>query len=122
GQGGLKKHPAAGAAAVGVRDFLVAYNVNLATDDLSVARMIAAKIRESNGGLPGVRALAFKLHQRALVQVSMNLTDPGATPPEAAYKFIRREADALGVSVLEDELIGLLPRDVIAAAKLWDSV
>ncbi len=109
-------HPTAGAIAVGARPLLVAYNVVLASNDLAAARRIASSIRESNGGLPGVRALGLELGSRHLVQVSMNLTDVAATPILAAFQAVSREAKALGIEVLESEIVGLVPLASLAGA------
>jgi glutamate formiminotransferase len=102
-------HPTAGATVVGARRPLVAYNVNLDSDDLALARGIAAAVRESSGGLPCVKALGLSLAHRGVVQVSMNLTDITRTPVRAAFEAVRREAQACGVRVLEAELVGLIP-------------
>ena len=109
-------HATAGATAVGVRDILVAYNVNLDTDDVRVARTIAQEVREKNSGLPGVRALGLLLPGRHLAQVSMNLTDYRQTDMARAYATVARLAEAKGVEVLESELIGLAPRDALGGA------
>ena len=111
-----KVHASAGATAVGVRDILVAYNVNLDTDDVRVARTIAQEVREKNGGLPGVRALGLLLPGRHLAQVSMNLTDYRQTDMARAYTTVARLAEAKGVEVLESELIGLAPRAALGGA------
>lgn len=103
-------HPTAGALAIGARPPLIAFNVNLITDRLEVARRIAAAVRERDGGLPGVKALGLQLAHRGYVQVSMNLTDFMRTPPAVAFEAVRREATALGVAVGSSELIGLIPR------------
>ena len=103
-------HVSAGATAVGVRDILVAYNVNLDTDDVRVARAIAQEVREKNGGLPGVRALGLLLPGRRLAQVSMNLTDYRRTDMARVFDAVTRLAEAEGVEVLESELVGLAPR------------
>jgi glutamate formiminotransferase len=102
-------HPTAGATVVGARAPLIAYNVNLATDRLDVARAIAAKVRQSGGGLPFVKAMGVRLGDRGIVQVSMNLTDYTKTPIDRAFDAVTREARALGVSVLESEIVGLVP-------------
>ena len=109
-------HVSAGATAVGVRDILVAYNVNLDTDDVRVARAIARQIREKDGGLPGVRALGLLLPGRHLVQVSMNLTDYRKTDMAHAFHTVMRLAEAEGVVVLESELVGLAPRAAMGGA------
>ena len=107
--GGPAPHPTAGATAVGVRPFLVAYNVDLATGDLALARRIARAVRERDGGLPGVRALGFPLPGRGLVQVSMNLLDVRVTPPAAAFAAVAALAERAGVRVAGSEIVGLVP-------------
>ena len=109
-------HVSAGATAVGVRDILVAYNVNLDTDDVRVARTIAREIREKSGGLPGVRALGLLLPGRHLAQVSMNLTDYRETNMVQAFHTITRLAEAEGIGILESELVGLVPRAALGGA------
>lgn len=103
-------HPSFGAVAVGARQLLVAFNVNLDSPRLEVARAIASVIRERGGGLPGVKALGLRLTDRGLVQVSMNLTDPARTTPRQAFDRIAAEAARYGVSILESEIVGLVPR------------
>ena len=107
--GGPALHQTAGAVAVGVRKFLIAFNVNLATPDLAAAKEIARRVRESSGGLPAVKALGLPLGSRSLTQVSMNLTDYEQTSPRMAFEAVSAEAASLGVSVVESELIGLVP-------------
>jgi glutamate formiminotransferase len=114
--GGPELHPTAGAVIVGARKFLIAYNVNLRTDDLSIARNIARSIRTSSGGLPAVKALGLSLASRGLVQVSMNLTDFETTPLDIVFSEIVRLAKQHGVEVEESELIGLAPRKAIEMA------
>lgn len=106
-------HPTAGATAVGARPFLIAYNVNLKTTDLAVAKEIASRVREKDGGLPAVRALGFELADRSLVQVSMNLVDFAKTPPATAFAAVAREAAARGVEVAGSEVVGLVPLDAL---------
>jgi glutamate formiminotransferase len=112
--GGPAPHPTAGATAVGARPFLIAYNVDLASDDLGLARRIAASVRERDGGLPAVRALGLRLPRRGRVQVSMNLIDWRVTPPAAAFAAVARLAAAAGVEVAASEVVGLLPRAAAA--------
>lgn len=112
--GPARPHPTAGALVVGARRVLVAFNVNLATPRVEIARRIAAKVRERDGGLPAVKALGLPLAERGIVQVSMNLTDYSRTPPATAFAAVQREAQALGVEVLESELIGLIPQAALA--------
>lgn len=111
---GPKRVGNAGATVIGAREFLIAYNVNLATGDLRVAKQIASVIREKNGGMPGVKAKGFMLHSRNIAQVSMNLTNFHATGMWAAFQRVKREAEKRGVQVLESELIGLVPLDALA--------
>ena len=114
--GPAKMHPTAGATVVGARPLLVALNVNLATKDVRVAKRIAKSIRESDGGLPAVRAKGFDLADRGLVQVSMNLIDYQRTSPLRVFEEIRRLAAAEGVDVAESEVVGLIPLDPLLEA------
>jgi len=101
--------PSAGAVLVGARRPLIAFNVNLRTDDLEVAQEIARVIRESGGGFPGVRALGFALPTKGIVQVSMNVEDPERVALRDVVARIRAEAAARGVEPAESELVGLIP-------------
>lgn len=103
-------HPTAGASAVGARFFLIAFNVNLATKDVALAKRIAKEIRERDGGMPGVKALGFELAEKGQVQISMNLVDYRKTTPVAAFDAVAARAKAAGVAVAGSELIGLIPR------------
>jgi glutamate formiminotransferase len=103
-------HPTAGASAVGARFFLIAFNVNLATRDLALAKRIAKEIRERDGGLPGVKALGFDLPEKGWVQVSMNLVDFRRTSPIEAFDAVAARAQDAGVAVAGSELVGLIPR------------
>jgi glutamate formiminotransferase len=105
-------HPTAGVTAIGARPILIAYNVNLASNRLGVAKRIAAVIRESGGGLAHVKALGMQL-DHGVVQVSMNLTNYTETSMMMAFDAITREAAADGVRVLESEIVGLVPRDAL---------
>src|SRR5262249_32636345 len=107
---GSKAHPSAGCMAVGARKILIAYNVNLRSNDVAAARAIAKSIRQANGGLPAVKALGLMLESRGLAQVSMNLVDYEITPPHVAFLAIEREARARGIEVESSELIGLIPQ------------
>jgi glutamate formiminotransferase len=111
--GERRVHPTAGAVAVGARDLLVAFNINLTTSNISVAKLIARKIRASSGGLPCVKSLAFYLPSRNLAQVSINLTDFRSTPLAIVFEAVRKEANASGVGILESEIIGLIPAAAI---------
>lgn len=107
-------HPTAGATAIGVRPFLVAYNIYLDSSDVGIAKEIAKKIRTSGGGLPAVQASGFDVGGRA--QVSMNLLDIDATSPATAFAAVQAEARARGVSVLKSEIVGLIPERAILGA------
>lgn len=105
----------AGATAVGARPFLVAYNINLATADLALAKQIARAVRESSGGLPAVQALGMATDDPNVVQVSMNLLDTAVTPLHVVYDEVRRRATYAGVEIVASEVVGLLPLDVLVA-------
>ncbi len=109
-------HPAAGATVIGARMPLIAYNINLATDRLDVAKKIAAGIRQSSGGYRYVKAAGFKLDARGIVQVSMNLTNYEKTPIFRVFETVKREAARYGVAVLESEIVGLIPSAALNAA------
>jgi glutamate formiminotransferase len=109
-------HPSAGATAVGARRFLVAFNVNLATRDLSVAKAIAKAVRASSGGLPHVKAVGVDLADKGMVQVSMNLTDHRRSPVHLALERVRAEARSRGVEVAETEIYGMVPAEAMLDA------
>ena len=111
--GDRRIHESAGAIAVGARPFLIAFNVNLRTNDVSIARRIARRVRARDGGLPEVKALGFELRSRRLVQVSMNLVDFKKTGMTEAYEAVRKEAEWLGVKVASTEIVGLVPRTAL---------
>ena len=108
-----RPHPSAGATAIGARPILIAYNVNLATRRLSVAKRIASAIRASSGGLPFVKAMGVPLEERGVVQVSMNLTNYLETSMVTVFDTIAREASADGVRILESEIVGLVPSNAL---------
>jgi glutamate formiminotransferase len=107
--GPRQPHPTAGATAIGARMPLIAFNINLATDRLDVAKKIAAGIRMSSGGFRFVKAMGIALEDRGVVQVSMNLTNHDKTPIFRVFETVKREAARFGVSVLESEIVGLVP-------------
>jgi glutamate formiminotransferase len=113
--GSAEPHPSAGATVIGARMPLIAYNINLATDRLDVAKRIAAAIRHSSGGLRYVKAMGVKLDDRHLVQVSINLTNYEKTPMFRVFEMVRREAERYGVGVLESEIVGLVPAAALVA-------
>lgn len=109
-------HPSAGATVIGARMPLIAYNINLATGRLDVAKKIAAAIRHSSGGYRYVKAAGFTLQDRGIVQVSMNLTNYEKTPIFRVFETVKREAARYGVTVLESEIVGLVPSAALHAA------
>jgi glutamate formiminotransferase len=111
--GPLRVHETAGAIAIGARPFLIAFNVNLRTTDVSIARKIARAVRARHGGLPFVKALGFELSTRGLVQVSMNLVNYETTGMAQAYNAVRDEADRLGVGIVSTEIVGLVPEKAL---------
>jgi glutamate formiminotransferase len=111
--GPSKLHPTAGATVVGARMPLVAYNVNLSTDDISIAKSIAKSIRYSSGGLKYVKALGLEIKERGIVQVSMNLTNHQETPVFRVFDLIKKEAERSGVEILGSEVIGLIPMNAL---------
>ena len=114
--GGPSLHPTAGACCVGVRDFMIAFNVLLADGNARVAKQIARSVRESSGGLPGVKALGVYLESHGMAQVSMNVTRLDLTPLHVAFETVRQEATKHGIRVVGSELVGLAPRSTLAAA------
>ena len=109
-------HPTAGAIAVGARPLLVAFNVNLATDDVAKAKAVARAVREHDGGLKGVRALGFAIKGGKVAQVSMNLVDVEAAPIPLVLSRVREEAARQGTSVVDCEIVGLVPEAALRDA------
>jgi glutamate formiminotransferase len=114
--GPAQPHERAGASVIGARMPLIAYNINLNTDRLDVAKKIAAAIRQSSGGLRYVKAMGVKLEDRNLAQVSMNLTNFEKTPIFRVFELVKREAERYGVMVLESEIVGLVPSAALTSA------
>jgi len=114
---GPKKLPKAGAVVIGARDPLVAYNIYLTTDDVSIAEKIARAVRHSSGGLRFVKAMGVLVDGRA--QVSMNLTNFRKTPLARVVEFVRREAARYGVAIHHSELVGLIPQEALVDAAVW---
>ncbi len=106
-------HPTAGAVVVGARKFLIAYNINLGTPDVGIAKKIARTIRFSNGGFRYVKSMGVDLASRGLAQVSINLTDFEQTPMHLVFETVRREAERWGVPVVGSEIVGLIPKKAI---------
>jgi glutamate formiminotransferase/formiminotetrahydrofolate cyclodeaminase len=111
--GEQRLHPSAGATVVGARKFLIAYNINLNTSDVSIANRIAKNIRFSNGGLRYVKAMGVDLRDRNLAQVSINMTDFELTPIHRVFEMVKREAERYGVSIVGSEIVGLIPKRAI---------
>jgi glutamate formiminotransferase len=109
-------HASAGAAVIGARMPLIAYNINLATDRLDVAKKIATAVRMSSGGFRFVKAMGLSLGDRNVVQVSMNLTNYEKTPIHRVFETVKREAGRYGVAVLESEIVGLVPAAALLQA------
>jgi glutamate formiminotransferase len=107
--GPARPHPTAGATVMGARMPLIAYNINLATNRLDVAKKIAAAIRFSSGGFRYVKAMGIVLEDRGIVQVSINLTNYEKTPMFRVFEAVKQEAARYGVAVLESEIVGLVP-------------
>ena len=107
--GPAQPHESAGASVIGARMPLIAYNINLDSDRLDVAKKIAAAIRHSSGGLRYVKAMGVMLEDRRIAQVSMNLTNYQKTPIFRVFEMVKREAERYGVSILESEIVGLVP-------------
>jgi glutamate formiminotransferase len=117
---GPQKVGTAGASIIGARDFLIAYNVNLRTQDLESGKKIAKALRAKDGGLTFVKALAFYLEDRKMVQISMNLTNYKKTPIYRAFEMVRLEAQRFGLEIAESEIVGLTPMDsLIESAKFY---
>ena len=110
-------HPTAGATVIGARKFLIAYNVNLRTGDLEIAKAIARAVRASSGGLCHVKGIGLALASRGLVQVSLNIVDHERTPLYRVQELVRLEARRWGVEIAESEVYGMVP-----AAALLDSL
>jgi glutamate formiminotransferase / 5-formyltetrahydrofolate cyclo-ligase len=108
--GPARMHPSAGAVAVGARPFLIAYNINLASEDVELAKRIARRVRESGGGLPKVQGNGFWIEELRRAQVSMNVLDFSVTPLWLVWETVSDLAAEDGVELAESELIGLAPR------------
>ena len=116
--GPRRTHPRAGAVAIGARPFLIAWNINLTTNDVEVAKRIARQVRESGGGLPAVQGNGFMIDELDAAQVSMNLLDFETTPMWRVFDEVARLAQGEGVGILESELIGLAPQAAFDAVAI----
>jgi len=108
-----RPHPTAGATAVGARIYLVAYNVNLGTSEIDIAKAVARAVRAKTGGLHNVKALGVMIEERSLAQVTMNVVDPFRTPLYRVLELVKIEAARYGVSIVGSEIVGLVPLSVI---------
>lgn len=114
--GGRNIHPTAGVVAVGARMPLIAFNVHLGTENVEIAQKIAKAVRHSSGGLRFVKALGFKIEERGIVQVSMNMTHFEETPLFRVFVLIQREAERYGVPIVGSQIVGLVPREALYQA------
>lgn len=117
--GPARVHPTAGVTVVGARVPLIAFNVQLGTDRMEVAKSAARAVRAISGGLPFVRALPIELTSRGLVQVSMNLLDYRRTPIHRAFSVVSEEAERFGVPIVSSEIVGLVPADALYQVAEW---
>ncbi len=114
--GKRQTHETAGAINIGARNFLIAYNIYLDTNDMDIAKAIARNIRHSGGGLRYIQAGAMNIEERGVVQVSMNVTNYTGTPLHRVFDMVKREAERYGVAVTESEIYGMLPLDALLDA------
>lgn len=112
-------HESYGITAIGARPFLVAFNINLASDDIEVANKVARAVRHLSGGLRFVKGMGVKLEDRGIVQVSMNLTDFTKTPIYRVFELVKLEAARYGVDVIGSEIIGLVPMAALVDTASW---
>lgn len=117
---GTGRHPTAGASVVGARKFLIAWNINLRSMDLALARDIARGIRESSGGLPAVKSIGLALESRGQVQVSINLVDFERTPLYVVFDAVKKRCEERGVEIAGSELIGLIPAAALRSSEGHD--
>ena len=115
-EGPRAMHPRAGAMVVGARPFLVAFNINLSTSDVALAKRIAQTIRAARGGYVNCRAIGLSLEERGITQVSINMTDYTSTPLHRVFETVKSEAARYGVSVVGSEIIGLTPMQALLDA------
>jgi len=103
---------------IGARKFLIAYNVNLDTKDIQIAKDIAKLVREKDGGFPAVKALGFEIKDKGFVQVSMNLCDFEKTNMDTVFQKIKEEAEKRGIKVLGSEIYGMVPKAALEGINL----
>ena len=107
--GPARMHPAAGATVVGARQFLIAYNINLSTSDVNIAKKIAGSIREAKGGYKFCRAMGVMIEERNMAQVTINMVDYTGTPLHRVFETVKSEAARYGVNVIGSEIVGMVP-------------
>ncbi len=117
--GPCELHPTAGATVIGARFPLVAYNINLNTTDVSIAKKIAKSLRGRDGGFTYAKSMGFEIKERNCAQVSINMTNYTGTGLHRAFEFVKREAERYGVTIKESELIGLIPQQALIDAAVW---
>lgn len=117
--GPAKPHRTAGAVAIGARKALIAYNINLSTNDIEIASAIAKKVRHSGGGLRYCKAMGVELKERNVAQVSMNLTDYTITSIYQVHEMVRMEAQRYGVNIIGSEIVGLVPMAALAESAAY---
>ncbi|WP_371371702.1 glutamate formimidoyltransferase [Sporomusa aerivorans] len=107
--GPARMHPSAGASVVGARQFLIAYNINLSTSDVNIAKKIATSIREAKGGYKYCRAMGVMIEERNMAQVTINMVDYTGTPLHRVFETVKSEAARYGVNVIGSEIVGMVP-------------
>jgi len=107
--GPARMHPSAGATVIGARQFLIAYNINLSTSDVNIAKKIAAAIREAKGGYKYCRAMGVMIEERNMAQVTINMVDYTGTPLHRVFETVKSEAARYGVNVIGSEIVGMVP-------------
>ncbi len=117
--GPIFPHPTAGAVAIGARKPLIAYNINLSTNNIEIAKAIAKKVRHSSGGLRYCKAIGIELKERDVAQVSLNLTDYSKTSLYSVHEMVRIEAKRYGISIIGSEVIGLIPMAALAESAAY---
>lgn len=117
--GPAELHPTAGASVVGARFPLVAYNVNLTTNNVDIAKKIAKALRFKDGGFKYCKSMGFEIKEKNCAQVSINMTNYTGTGLHRAFEFVKREAERYGVGVLESEIVGLVPQQALIDAAIW---
>lgn len=114
--GPAEMHPTAGATVVGARQFLIAYNINLDTADVTIAKKIANAIREAKGGYKYCRAMGIMIEERNMAQVTINMVNYEGTPLHRVFETVKSEAARYGVNVIGSEIVGLLPMQALIDA------